>query len=55
MNAYTEADASRAMSWSARVSLWGAFRGILAFGLYQVVADFAWLVLVAVAVAGFWR
>ena len=37
-----------------RVVSWGALGGALAFGLSQLVDQFAWLVPVAVAVADYW-
>jgi uncharacterized protein YqgC (DUF456 family) len=54
MNARAQVDASARTPLWERVVSWGVLGGALAFGLYQVVGDFAWLVPFAVAAADYW-
>jgi hypothetical protein len=54
MDARAQVDASARTPVYERVLAWGAFGGALAFGLSQVVTDFAWLVPFAVAAVDYW-
>jgi hypothetical protein len=54
MNARAQVDESARTPLFTKVWPYGVLGGALAFGLYQVGGDFAWLAPIAVAVGGYW-